>query len=129
MHDAPSTAQYETALKSMDLAKAISPTSRKLLRTLYAGPEHSLTTMKIAREMGWDTHGGVNLHYGKFAQALAKRMRWPVPKGSYQVATIATFEGGSADSPHTRWTMRPELVVALEALRLVIPARAKPPQA
>lgn len=128
MTPAPTAEMYETAIRSMDIAKALTETSRKLLRKLYAGPGHTLTTMEIAREMGWPTHGAVNLHYGTFAQTLAKRMRWVVPAGAYQISTIATFEGGSADDPHTRWTMRPELAAALEKLKIVIPARPAPPK-
>ena len=124
----PQSDAFKTALQSMDIAKALSPTSRKLLRTLYGGPGHTRTTMEIAREMGWPTHGPVNLHYGTFAQGLAKRMGWVLPVGAPQITAIATFAGGSADDPHTRWTMHPELASALLACKIVTPVRPSPLQ-
>ena len=118
----------ERGLESMELAKALTDNDRQLLRTLYSGPDHSLTTMEIAHVMGWDSHRPVNATYGKFAQRLAQRMKWVVPPGLPQITTVATFEGAGPDDPHTRWTMRPELVAALEARRIVLRARATPPQ-
>jgi hypothetical protein len=124
----PPTATYERGLQSMELAKALTDHDRQLLRTLYAGPDHSLTTMEIAHAMGWDSHSPVNATYGKFAQRLAQRMQWVVPPGLPQITTVATFEGAGPDDPHTRWTMRPELVAALETRRLVFKAKPKPPE-
>lgn len=125
----PPTETYERGLQSMELAKALTDNDRQLLRTLYGGPGHSLMTMEIAEAMGWTTHSPVNAHYGKFAQRLAQRMKWVVPPGLPQITTVATFEGAGPDDPHTRWTMRPELVAALESRRLVFRSKPKPPEA
>lgn len=81
----PPTATYELGLQSMELAKALTDHDRKLLRTLYAGPDHSLTTMEIARATGWDSHSPVNATYGKLSQRLARRMKWVVPPGLPQI--------------------------------------------
>jgi len=113
----------------MELAKALTDNDRKLFRTLYGGADHSLTTRDIAREMGWTTHSPVNAHFGKLAQRLAQRMKWIVPPGLPQITTVATFQGGGPDDPNTRWTMRPELVSALENRRIILRASPTPPQA
>ncbi|MCY7299849.1 MAG: hypothetical protein LH616_11635 [Ilumatobacteraceae bacterium] len=52
-----------------------------------------------------------------------------MPSGLPQITTVATFEGGTADDPNTRWTMRPELVAALEARRIVTPTPPAAPKA
>jgi len=129
MTSAPSTAAFESGLGSMEIAKALSEHDRQLFRALYDGPEHTLTTMEIAHAMGWSTHSPVNAHYGKLAQRLARRMKWDVPPGAPQITTVATFQGGSPDDPHTRWTMRPELVAALVSRRIVLPVRSAQPKA
>jgi hypothetical protein len=113
----------------MEISKALSPTDRKLFQVLYDGTGHTVTTMEIANAMGWTTHSPVNAHYGKLAQRLAERMQWTVPPGLPQITTVATFEGGSPDDPHTRWTMRPELVSALESCRIVFRRPPKSPDA
>jgi len=125
----PSTAAYEVALRSMEVAKALTDNDVQLLRALYAGPGHSLTTMDIAHAMGWTVHSPVNATYGKFAQRLARRMKYVVPPGLPQITTVATFQGGGPLHAHTRWTMRPELVAALEARRIVTPTRPASPEA
>jgi hypothetical protein len=124
----PPQATYERGLESMVVSKELTDNERQLLRKLYSGPNHSLTTREIAHEMGWASHSPVNAHFGKLAQKLAKRMRWVVPPGLPQITTVATFEGAGPDDPHTRWTMRPELVASLEAQRIVMRARATPQQ-
>lgn len=125
----PPTETYAHGLEMMQVSKELTDNDRKLLRTLYAGVDHSRMTMEIAHAMGWKKHNPVNAHYGKFAQRLAQRMRWVVPPGLPQITTIATFQGGGPDDPHTRWTMRPELVAALETRKLVFKAPAKSPEA
>ena len=113
----------------MELAKALTDNDRQLFRKLYAGPDHSLTTREIAHAMGWTSHSPVNAHFGKLAQRLAQRMQWVVPPGLPQITTVASFQGGGPDDPNTRWTMRPELVSALESRRIVVRARPTPPTA
>lgn len=125
----PPAETYERGLESMQVANALTDNDRKMLRALHAGPDHSLMTMEIAHAMGWTTHSPVNAHYGKLAQRLAQRMKWEVPPGLPQITAVATFQGGGPRDPHTRWTMRPELVAALEARRIVLRARPTPPKA
>jgi len=112
----------------MEVANDLSANDLQLLRALYGGPGHSLTTMDIAHAMGWTAHSPVNASYGKFAQRLARRMKCVVPPGLPQITTVATFQGGGRVNAHTRWTMRPDLVAALEARRIVLRARPAMPR-
>ena len=129
MPSVPPTEKYERALRDMETAKALSEKDRQLLRALYGGTNHSLTTREIAAAMKWTKYNAVNAHFGKLAQRLAERMQWEVPDGLPQITAVATFQGGGPNSHNTRWTMRPELVSALEARGIVMRARPTPPTA
>jgi hypothetical protein len=122
MADIPCGDALRQGIKDMELAKAITPGYRKLLRAHYAAPGRTLTTMQLAAVMGWDTHSPVNAHYGAFGFKLAKRMKWPIPSGRPAADAIVTFSDGGPDDPHTRWTMHPGLAAALEAAGVVRPS-------
>ena len=64
MSTIPEAETYRRALSTMLVAKALSPTYRKLLKAHYAASGHTLSTMELAAVMDWDTHNPVNYHYG-----------------------------------------------------------------
>jgi hypothetical protein len=103
----------------MRISGALTKTYEKLLRAHYRGQNHTLTTMELARAMGWDTHGPVNLHYGTFAAKLAERMRWVKEPSRPEVDAIVSFGGGGPDDPDTLWIMHPQLARALEDASIV----------
>jgi len=83
----PPTATYSRGLETMELAKALTDNDRMLLRTLYGGADHSLTTRDIGHEMGWTSRSSVNAHFGRRVQ----RMQCEIPDGLPQITAVATF--------------------------------------
>jgi len=119
MSSLPDQETYRIALRTMELSKELSPTYRKLLRAHHAAPAHTMTTLELVAAMGWDSHGGVNLHYGTFAAKLASKMRWKKGPDRPEVDAVVTFQGMDPSDPEARWVMHPQLAAALEELRIV----------
>jgi hypothetical protein len=119
----PSVEDYRRAIRSMEIARVLTDTRWKLLRTHCIAPGRMLTTLELANAMGWATHGGVNLHYGELAAELGRRMSWAAAAGEPQSALVARFEGGGGEDPHTRWIMHDELARALVLARIAPPPR------
>jgi hypothetical protein len=113
----PAAAQYAYALKMLNVSKRIGDVRWRWLRAHYQAPEHTLSTMELARIAGYETHGGVNLHYGRFGFDLSKKLRWAVPPGEPFACRFATFSDPDPEHPDTLWHLRPEVVDALDELR------------
>jgi len=76
----------------------------------------SRTARDLAARVGFANHNPVNLHYGKLGGKLANAMNWALGK-NINLWAIATFVCPKAEG-NDEWvfTMRPELVAALEQL-------------
>src|SRR5262245_50610758 len=82
----------------------------------YNYPDHALTGRQMSSLMGW---GGTvaHAHYGKLAQRVAGELDW-VPKESeggdgFHVSGLVL---GSRPNGDFVWTMRPQVVRAIELL-------------
>ena len=121
MASVPSVDQYERAFRSFRIADALPETHRKLLQLHYCSAGRTATATELAAGMKFKDYSAVNLHYGTFGANLAARLKWHVPEGEPAASSFATFEGGPADDPHTKWIMRPEVAQVIEKLRIVRP--------
>lgn len=120
----PTSDRYVRALELMNAARRISDAQWRMLRAHYRAPEHTMTATELAAAAGFNVYSGVNLHYGTFGANLARKLEWPVPPDEPQASALATFAEGAPDAPHTRWTLRPQVVAALDRLKW-FPAAAR----
>jgi hypothetical protein len=125
----PSVKRYRDALHVMESSEKLSETARKLFSTLYQFPSHSATASEIAEEMGWKEYRACNLHFGLLGQRVGEQMeigddllkRLADEDGCYGVGPICllcTFHRPDSNGD-TFLTLRPNLVKALEELKLV----------
>ena len=82
----------------------------------YLAPGSALTTMDLARVAKYETHHGVNRWYGQLGFDLARKLGLEIPDGAPFASAFATFSADDPDRPETVWTLRPEVVAALDRL-------------
>lgn len=116
MPPVPNTESYVRALRSLRTANRISDVQWFWLRAHFLAPGWALSTMDLAKVAKYESHGGVNLHYGRFGANLATRLGYVVPDGEPFASTFATFSNPDPEAPDTIWHLRPEVVAALEQL-------------
>jgi hypothetical protein len=100
----------------MRTSKVITDRQWWWLRANYLARGSALTTMELARVAKYETHHGVNRWYGQFGADLAHRLGWAVPAGAPFASAFATFSASDLDDPNTVWTLRPEVVAAIDRL-------------
>jgi hypothetical protein len=109
--------QFKAALLAVRDRIGISPKDLALLRAHCRAPNHTISTFKLAKELGYTSHGDVNKSYGKFAHDVCDALHCVLPKAPDDEAhwwrTLAY--GNEAD--HYEWIMRPELVQALQEMK------------
>lgn len=110
-----------TPQKNMDVYVA-------LLEAQYACPQHRATSTQMAEAIDLAGYAEANLRYGKLAHAVADQFDYEPPKRAagdrkprWWMA-LSTGQTGSEGDGHFEFTMRPDLVAALEAMRWVRPA-------
>jgi len=85
----------------------------------YRQPARTATAAAVAEAVGFKTYGGANLHYGRLAQLVGKRLRWRQrEEDEVNLAVLAKF---SKRRGHWNWIMREELAKALKSLGWVGP--------
>lgn len=120
----PPTERYQRALRSMELAHALTPKQRQMLIQHYRAPTRTVTATELAQLVGYPDSNTINLQYGLFGQNLADRMRWSLPPECQASYSIAWFEKPDAREEHWLWHMHSEVAAALEELGWVKPLRA-----
>lgn len=113
--DIPSVADYKRAFLACRGA-LVGKKYLELLQAHYQAPEHSITAGELAEAVGYPSFNTANLQYGRYARELCEELKRD-PK--IHVAILATFSGGAQKTEDIRWTMLPQVVAALEALRWV----------
>ena len=91
-----------------------------MLEAHHRAPHHTLTAGELAVAVGLPSYSAANLRYGLFAGRLCQALGL---RPQFNVEALVSFSGG--DDPGDdliKWTMRPEVVTALEAMRWVRPA-------
>lgn len=118
----PVIADYRAAFESMD----ISAKARVFLVAHYYAPDHQASMESLAESAGYDSYAPVNLHYGAFAHKVADVLPTSpsdVPDARYAnwMQALAHSHGERDDKGHFLWTLRPEVVEAMESMRWVTP--------
>lgn len=114
--------QFKTALLTVRDKVGISDTDLAMLRAHYRAPNHTISTARLAQDVGYPNFSSVNLQYGILAHHVADALHItlpPSPSGNpHWWRTLAYGNGGApqTDDGSYEWTLRPELVRALEEL-------------
>lgn len=118
----PTAADYARALSETN----VSEVARALLVAHYYAAGRQASMEDLALRAGYEGFESANLHYGRFAHAVADAL--PVapadlPAGRYGNWTqaLASSRGERNDAGHFLWTQRPEVASALEQLGWVVP--------
>jgi 5-methylcytosine-specific restriction protein A len=105
------TADYMKALKSL---MPLPPSYLRMLGFHYRQPARTATAAAVAEAVGFKTYRGANLHYGRLAQLVGKRLRWRRrEEDEVGVAVLLKF---SKPGGHWNWIMKEELAKALKNL-------------
>ena len=120
-----SAEQFKAALLSARDRVADMKPYLALLRAHYRAPSHTITTGRLAQEVGYPNYSSANMQYGTFAHHIADALHIilpPTPSGDpHWWRTLAYGNDGlpQTDDGCYEWIMRPELVQALQELRWV----------
>jgi hypothetical protein len=90
-----------------------------LLRAHCRAPNHTISTFRDAKALGYACHGDLNKSYGKLAHDVADALHYvPPPTPSGDPHWWRTLAYGN-ENDHYEWIMRPELVQALQEMKWV----------
>jgi hypothetical protein len=119
------TDQFKAALLAARDWNGISPLQLQMLQLQCRAPDCTISAAALAEHLQLRNAAAARLRYGTFARAIAEQLGYTPPhKGSAAVRwwmTLSTAREGP-DEPgdgHRDWTMRPELVAALRAMKWV----------
>jgi hypothetical protein len=118
------TEQFKRALFAIRDREGINQKDLAMLQAQLRAPAHTITATRLAHEAGLANYALANLQYGKFAHAVADRLGYAPPKRPDGTTrwwfTLSLGRDGSEETVdgHAEWTMRPELVQALQEMRL-----------
>ena len=110
---------------------AVPEKMRNILRLLYACEDHSSFASVIAESLGYRGHSGVTSTVVACVKRIVKRYDLPltkIPNGksSYKDQWWDFFFRGWWESGWFRWTLKENLVRAMEAMEMVNPYRSDP---
>ena len=115
--------QFKAALLSVRDRVGISPKDLAMLRAHCRAPSHTITTGRLAQEVGYPNYSSANMQYGTFAHRVADALHVVLPAtpsgNPHWWRTLAYGNDGvpQTDDGCYEWTMRPELVQALQEMR------------
>lgn len=99
----------------------VSEGSRRFLAAHYYAAGRKASMEDLALRVGHDSYESANLHYGRFAHAVADALPSvpaDLPGGRYGNWTqaLARSHGERDEAGHFVWTLRPEVATAMEQL-------------
>jgi hypothetical protein len=115
------TADYLRAFEAIR-AEGIPDHHDRLLRAHLASPGYATTWAQLAQAVGYPTGSSVHLHYGKFAERVARHLGLtekpldPGGTGWWLWALVRWAEDRDPESGHTVFVLRQPAVEALEQL-------------
>jgi hypothetical protein len=122
LHSAKPTRQFVRALRR--LQQAGRPDSDwAMLKAHYRAPKRTATASELAAAVGFPNYNTVNMRYGLLGQAIYEEALVRLPDDARNVdgKPIYTFviaHGQRLGNDDWRWTMRQEVVEAIEELGL-----------
>ena len=122
---APATSeQYRVAL--LTVRNRMDGKHLAMLEAHHGAPEHTINARGLAAAVGYSNYSAANLQYGKFARWIADALGYtPEQRSDGSIPWWMALSYARSGSAETRngefqWTMRPELVKALETMRWVL---------
>ncbi len=115
--------QFADALQK--LTDQITDKQWEMLCAHYHAPNRSVTARQLAKEVGFQNYGGVNLQYGRLGALLGSVLGLE-KRNSSMLATFIKPE--ETDNSEWLWVMLPALAEALELIRRVGVAETSPKQ-
>jgi hypothetical protein len=115
--------QFKAALLTVRDRIGITPKELALLQAHCRASKHTISTVKLAKELDYPNHRTVNMHYGALAHHVADALHHvppPVPGGEahwWRTLAYGNDEAPQTDDGHYEWIMRPELVQALQEMK------------
>jgi hypothetical protein len=122
------TADYLRAFAAVQV-EGIADHHDRLLRAHLASPGHATTWAQLAEAVGYPNGGSVHLHYGKFAERVARHLGLtdkphdPNGEAWWLWALVRWAEDRDPESGHTVFVLRRPAVEALQQLGIA-PAEA-----
>lgn len=114
--------QFKAALLAVRDTGRVFSRGLELVVAHYRAPSHTISSFRLAKELGYPSFSPANLFYGKFARRVADALgRRPGPFSSGKPHWWRTLANGKEDSLQTKgayyeWILRPEFARALEEL-------------
>jgi len=115
--------QFKAALLKVRDKIGVSQKDLSLLRSHCRAPNHTISTFQLAKELGYASHGPVNMHYGKLAHDVADALHCVLPltpDGNphwWRALAYGNDGDSQTDDGHYEWIMRPELAQALQEMK------------
>ena len=118
-------ARYEEALIQMRNCGGVANYELAIFNAFSLAPRHTLTASELARECGFTDKNEANLRFGQLAKRVSEALHF-MPRSRHGDGeprwwpTLAYAPNQEGDSEgHWQWTMRPELLEVLRAMRWV----------
>jgi hypothetical protein len=87
----------------------------QMLKANYNAPDRMLTATELAKAVGYENYGAVNLHYGKLGHQVGTLLGWePLPK--YKLEVLVDFKKPDQERQEWRWILKPNVAEAMERL-------------
>ena len=125
-HEVPRAEEYIKTLEYLLEMDKIKDIYLKILTAHYKSPNFEATPMELAKQIGFeDNYECVNVHYGAFGGLIGEDVYFE-PQEKMNHGTVWTFviADGSKNqtekkvSSHWIWTLRPQVVEAIDFLKL-----------
>lgn len=98
----------------------------RMLQLHRRAPKSQLTFLHLAKQMGYKTFGGVNMHYGRLARQVASRMGVRTrPSEGFWLFVLVDWVRNTKPGRNTRFVLRPEVVDAIDRLEARWTARRR----
>lgn len=114
------TTDYLRAFEAIR-AEGIPDHHDRLLRAHLAAPEYATTWAQLAEAVGYPTGSTVHLHYGKFAERVARHLgltEKPLDPGGtgWWLWALVRWKDHDSESGHTVFVLRRPAIEALQQL-------------
>lgn len=112
----PDAERFAAALREMESAGRLSDDDRDMLVCHYNAPDFTLTGRQMSALMGWGGQSA-NRFYGGLGRRVSEQLGWvPSEREGYDGFYVSGLILGDRPTGAFEWTMRPQLVRALELL-------------
>ena len=117
------TEEFKAALLATRDWIGISPTQLQMLQAQCRAPDATITAAQLADQLRFKNFAAARLQYGTLARAVAEKLGYAPPqkgKGAVRwwfALSIGQDGPDDAGDGQLKWTMRPELVAALRAMK------------